>query len=188
MKKCRQLLVGGVLAASLQASAVCAADVGAKLQICGSCHGENGVPDDPTVPILWGQQKAYLEKQLRDYRGGARDSQIMSSMAESLTTADVPDVATFLANRKWPDARRGVPQPPPDAVAACQSCHHPNFLGGAAGDETAPRLAGQNREYLAAEMRSFATGGRANHAAMAALMKGLSDGERDAMARYLSGL
>ena len=29
----------------------------AKVQVCGSCHGQNGVPLDPkTMPIIWGQQ------------------------------------------------------------------------------------------------------------------------------------
>jgi cytochrome c553 len=36
-------------------------------QLCAACHGQNGVPTDPnTVPIIWGQERSYLFKQMRD--------------------------------------------------------------------------------------------------------------------------
>ena len=57
-----------------------------QLGVCWSCHGVEGKPKDPSVPIIWGQQAAYLEKQMRDFRSGDRDSQIMASMAESVRT------------------------------------------------------------------------------------------------------
>jgi len=162
----------------------------AKLQICGSCHGNEGEPSDPTVPIIWGQQQAYLEKQLRDYKSGDRDSQIMSSLAESLKKEEVPDVASFFASKKWPQhpADRAAAGSLPDAISACQTCHQVNFLGGPAVGETVPRLAGQTREYLVDAMRSFTNGERDNNAAMAASMKALSTVEREAIARYLSTL
>jgi cytochrome c553 len=52
----------------------------------------------------------------------------------------------------------------------------------------APRLAGQSYEYLVEAMRRYAEGERANNADMANLMKVLSPAEREAMARYISGL
>jgi cytochrome c553 len=63
------------------------------------------------------------------------------------------------------------------------------LLGGlAVGDATAPRLAGQRYEYLVEAMRRFADGERTNNAEMVAAMKAISPVEREAMARYLSGL
>jgi cytochrome c553 len=53
---------------------------------------------------------------------------------------------------------------------------------------TTPRLAGQNYEYLAESMRRFAEGERTNNADMVQIMKGISAADREAMARYLSGL
>ncbi|HUC71796.1 MAG TPA: c-type cytochrome, partial [Stellaceae bacterium] len=70
-----------------------AQSVEAKVQLCASCHGQAGLPSDHTVPIIWGQQAAYLRKQLNDYRSDDRDSQIMSSIAESLTDNEVSQIA-----------------------------------------------------------------------------------------------
>jgi len=182
----------GVILALVAASASstsAADDIEAKLQICGSCHGKDGEPGDPTTPIIWGQQQAYLEKQLKDYKSGVRDSQIMSSLAESLTNEEVPQVAAFLAGKSWPHPTGGgTAKSPPDAVLSCQTCHQANFLGGLAAGETTPRLAGQTREYLMDAMRSFANGERDDNAAMSALMKGVSSTDREAIARYLSSM
>ena len=73
---------------------------------------------------------------------------------------------------------------PPKGIEQCQPCHQPNFEGG----PPAPRLAGLSYEYLLAEMRSFATDARTNNEDMPKFMQALTDGEIDAMARYLSAL
>ena len=52
-------------------------DIAAKVQVCGACHGANGVPTSPTIPVIWGQQQNYLVKQLHDYR--AEDRNMVSS-------------------------------------------------------------------------------------------------------------
>jgi cytochrome c553 len=59
---------------------------------------------------------------------------------------------------------RGTMKSPPDAILGCQRCHQVNFLGGVVAGETAPRLAGQTREYLVDPMPSFANGQRDNNA------------------------
>ena len=53
---------------------------------------------------------------------------------------------------------------------------------------TAPRLAGQSYEYLVEAMRRFAEGERTNNADMMKIMKAISPADREAMARYISGL
>ena len=77
---------------------------------------------------------------------------------------------------------------PPETIAAkmeqCRLCHGRNFEGG----PPAPRLAGLSAEYLLASMQSFADGERTNNLDMPGFMKALTQSERDAMARYLSGL
>ena len=52
----------------------------------------------------------------------------------------------------------------------------------------APRLAGQGYEYLVEAMRRFAQGERKNNDIMTKMMVAMSPAERDAIARYLSGL
>ena len=94
------------------------------LVTCWSCHGAEGLPHDPTVPIIQGQQAKYLEKQLRDFREGDREDQIMSSMAESIPFKDLARAAELIAAKTWP-ARpvEGAPAAEPGVVATCKACH-----------------------------------------------------------------
>jgi len=161
-------------------------DIEAKAQTCATCHGQNGVPTDPkAIPIIWGQQQSYLVKQLRDYRNGERDNPIMSPIAKSLAQEDIRKIAAYFAAKSWPTQRAAATSAsPPNGIAQCQPCHQPNFEGG----PPAPRLAGLSYEYLVATMRNFAADERTNNGDMPKFMHALTDSERDAMARYLSGL
>jgi len=165
-------------------------DIEAKAQVCGTCHGQNGVPTDPkTIPIIWGQQQSYLVKQLHDYRSGDRDNPIMSPIAKGLAQQDLRKISAYFAAKSWPAqhpaaASASPPISPPEGIAQCQPCHQPNFEGG----PPAPRLAGLSYEYLVAAMRSFAADERTNNGDMPKFMQALTDSERDAMARYLSAL
>jgi cytochrome c553 len=69
-------------------------------------------------------------------------------------------------------------------LAVCQACHQQNFVGGL----PAPRLAGQKYEYLVEAMRDYAEGKRTNNTEMMRMMEAVSADEREAIARYLSGL
>src|SRR5262249_20969180 len=173
------------LAALIAAPANAADEVDAKLQVCSSCHGANGVPINATIPIIWGQQEYFLVKQLHDYRIGDLENPVMSAFAKPLTQADLRPAARYFASKTWP--ARSTPAAstsPPDGMAVCQICHQQNFVGGL----PAPRLAGQSYEYLVEAMRRFAEGERTNSADMTNLMKALSPAEREAMARYISSL
>jgi cytochrome c553 len=161
------------------------AEFGAKLLVCNACHGENGVPKEATIPIIWGLQENYLVKQLHDYQSGGRDIEVMSWMAKDLSQADLGPAAAYFAKKNWPARSAGAASmSPPAGVAACQICHQQDFIGGLPG----PRLAGQRYEYLVEVMRRYAEGERTNNADMVNLMKPLSPAEREAMARYISGL
>jgi cytochrome c553 len=173
-----------------------AADVNeAKVRVCNSCHGPDGVPPSPTTPIIWGQQLNYLVKQMRDYRSGDRNnSPIMSAIVRDVQEDDAPKLAAYYAAKSWPARQAAaataaaLPAAPPQGIAdkieTCRACHAQNFEGGA----PAPRLAGLSYEYLVASMKSFADGRRTNNADMPGLMKALTESERDAMAKYLAGL
>jgi cytochrome c553 len=74
------------------------ADVAAgrkRAAVCFACHGEDGVSKNPMYPHLSGQQRAYLEKQLRDFRDGRRVDSAMSAMAKSLTDDDIRNIAAY---------------------------------------------------------------------------------------------
>src|SRR5215467_10892207 len=91
-----------VIVAALGAPAGAAEGIEAKLQICSSCHGENGQPIDATIPNIWGQTEYFLVKQLHDYRAGDRDNLIMASMAKRLTQAELRPAAQFFSKKTWP--------------------------------------------------------------------------------------
>jgi cytochrome c553 len=187
-KHLHDAVIAIVVLSSFVLPAIAGETIDTRLVICGSCHGADGKPADPSIPIIWGQQQRYLEKQLRDYKSGDRGSQIMSSMAEGLRTDEISEVAASFAGKNWPRQHGGSGYRPPDATSACQTCHGEDFLGGAVTGTVAPRLAGQSQEYLVDAMHSFASGERDNNPEMSTLMKGLSAAEREALAHYLSGL
>src|ERR1700722_10502544 len=81
-------------------------DIEAKVQVCSTCHGQNGVPTDPkTIPIIWGQQESYLVKELHDYRSGDRDNPIMMPIAQNLAQDDLRKLAAYFAAKSWPAPR-----------------------------------------------------------------------------------
>jgi len=159
--------------------------LGAKLLVCNTCHGTDGVPKHGAAPIIWGLQENYLLKQLHEFQSKARDNDVMTWMATALTQAELGPAAAYFAKKNWP-ARptNAVSASPPSAIAVCQICHQQDFAGGLTG----PRLAGQRYEYLIEAMNKFAKGQRTNNADMVKIMEAISPAEREAMARYISGL
>jgi cytochrome c553 len=54
------------------------AQIANKVKVCAGCHGEQGVPIQKVMPVIWGQNAGYLFYQLRDFKSGARKNDIMS--------------------------------------------------------------------------------------------------------------
>jgi YVTN family beta-propeller protein len=65
--------------------------------MCAGCHGNNGISITNEFPNLAGQKLAYLQKQLHDFKAGKRQNATMNAMAQSLTTADIKDLATYFS-------------------------------------------------------------------------------------------
>ena len=132
-----------------------------------------------------GQQENYLVKQLHDFQSGDRNVEVMTWMATTLSQPELGSAAAYFAKKGWPARPAAAASTsPPGAAAVCEICHQQNFVGGLA----APRLAGQSYEYLVEAMRRFAEGERTNNADMMKIMEAISPAEREAMARYISGL
>jgi cytochrome c553 len=162
-----------------------------KAQLCSACHGDNGMPPQQPVPVIWGQQLGYLYLELRDYKSGARKNDQMSAVVAGLERDDMMALAQYFSQKPWPS----LGQPPaPQAVAAqalrattsvvCTSCHQEGYKG----EGTQPRLAGQQKDYLAQTMLDFRDGRRANNPGMSDLMKSISETDIAPIAEYLAGL
>jgi cytochrome c553 len=188
----------GLLAGGLRAPAV-AADAAAQAQACDACHGGDGLPISATIPIIWGQQSSYLYKELHDFHSGDRKSPIMAPLVHDISLDDLRTLANYFAAKAWPTSNTapagrvagpssGDATPPPaeiaDKIEMCKACHQPNFTGGDPG----PRLAGLSAEYLASQMHAFADGTRTNNLDMPGFMRALTVSDREAIAKYLSGL
>jgi len=168
-----------------------AASLQDNVAMCAACHGENGVPQEKTTPVIWGQTEGYLYLQLRDYKRGDRKNDQMNPIAEQLARDDMFALAKVFSQKKWPS----LGQPPASAdVAAqarrangsvgCTGCHQDSYLG----EGTQPRLAGQWKEYMLQTMLDFRTRARGNNPGMSDLMRATSEDDLKAMADYLAGL
>ena len=74
-------------------------DAAAGIVKCASCHD---AADKTATPFLKAQHASYLEKQLRDWRSGARQNdltRIMPAIAAKLTDGDIGALAAFLASQ-----------------------------------------------------------------------------------------
>jgi cytochrome c553 len=183
----RSLLSLAVLLATVPAYA---AGVEETAQICSGCHGEAGIPQEKTTPVIWGQNEGYLYLQLRDFKSGARKSEIMGPVAQSLEKDAMKALAAYFSQKKWPDIQQAYA---PNDVAAtatktiesigCKACHLDQFQG----DGTTARLAGQQREYLQATMMAFRDRSRGNNPGMSDLMNAATPDSITAIAQYLAG-
>ncbi len=171
-----------------------AADINAgrqKAQVCIACHGPGGNSADPAVPSLAAQPKQFIVTQLFLFREGDRKNPLMSPQAANLTNADLNDLAAyFSAQARAPLAHTTTP----DKAAAgrrlteqyhCVSCHGPALMG----QQHIPRLAGQQPEYLRAQLRGFKTFTRFDmDGQMSSAAQLLSDADIEILADYLAGM
>jgi cytochrome c553 len=176
----------------LISSAALAADpVEDKAKLCVTCHGEQGIPQLKTTPVIWGQNAGYLFLQLRDFQSGARKNDLMSPIAATLAKEDLLPLAIYFSKLKWPNLQ----QPPaPQDVATkalkanssvgCTGCHLDHFQG----DGSTARLAGQQHDYLIKTMTDFRGRTRGNNPGMSDLMNAASPDDLAALADYLAGL
>jgi cytochrome c553 len=168
-------------------------------QVCAACHGVDGNSPLSLNPSLAGQHPEYLLKQLTEFKSGARSNPVMAGMVANLSPDDMRNLAAYYSSQipkqlgaKDKDLvaqgrklyRGGNPS---NSVAACAGCHSPNGSGIPA---QYPRLASQHADYVAAQMKAFRAGDRANdpNQMMRATAVKLTDKEIAAVAEYISGL
>ena len=142
---------------------------------CASCHGATGTGNlSLGAPNLTLFSDAYLERQLRGFREGWRDTtdpytQTMSAAVGALDTGVVTEA--LLAINRLPDSREisvakllaGDTDRGADLYTAyCGACHGTNAGGNDALG--APSLLGLDAHYLARQYRHFSEGRRGFHA------------------------
>lgn len=168
-----------------------AQDISARLEMCKTCHGEAGIPQEKDTPIIWGQSYYYLYVQLKDYKATRRANDIMNPIAADMTKEDMQALAKYFSGQTWPymsfeatDADVALAQQ--GAVAgACTTCHLGSYHG---NNSDVPRIAGQQSAYLERTMIEMRTRVRANNPFMTDLLSTYGDGDLAAMAHWLAGM
>ncbi|MBU6444058.1 MAG: c-type cytochrome [Alphaproteobacteria bacterium] len=167
---------------------------------CSYCHGKDGICPSAQFPNLAGQTQTYLVTQLQNFRGHMRGDPLakayMWSMAGSLSDQRIKRIADYLSSLPPPKGSPGEDLGQVAAgktiydqgitsenVPACGACHGPT----AAGSDMFPRLAGQHREYLVAQLQAFRSNAR-NNAIMHGNVEHMTDEQIHEIAAYLASL
>ena len=141
----------------------------ASFAVCQACHGANGMGNKAlNAPRIAGQEPWYLERQLKNYKGGIRgadpkDTYGMQMRPMALTLANdqaVSDMAAFLSS--MPVSISSESTVKGDATAGkasymiCQTCHGPK--GGGNRALNSPKLTGLQDWYIVRQLKNFKAG------------------------------
>ncbi|HSN21397.1 MAG TPA: c-type cytochrome [Usitatibacter sp.] len=194
------------------AAPACRADAGAGRELatsgapggvgaCSTCHGAQGEGQPQAgFPRRAGQGRAYLVKQLRDFRAGRRHNPVMEPVAKALDEKQLGDAADYFSSLPGTAARVSFDDTPKSdgerialrgdwdhGVPGCFKCHGE---GGRGIAPHFPAIAGQGATYTSKQLRDWKSGARANDAQglMKSVADHLPDSEIDVVAGWLASL
>lgn len=170
---------------------------------CVACHGMDGNSINPIWPNLAGQHEAYLDRQLKMFRGGQRENALMQPMVAGLSDQDIADLSAYFssqtqklqaANPELVELGRKIYQGGDKErnIPACMSCHGPTGQGNPMSKY--PVLANQHAAYTAIQLRAYKAGNVMNNnddvngQIMADVAAYMTEQEIDAVASYVQGL
>jgi len=171
------------------------------VNMCATCHGPTGVSTQPKVPRLAGQQRDYLEVQLKAFRTKSRNDPeahtFMSSIASTLNDNVVAGLADYYSAQtpgKGRESGRDAIQIAQGerlyqngdrdrGIAACSACHGTK----GEGMSVFPRLAGQHAYYLGTQMQALQNKLRESPV-MHGVIKNLTIEDIQVLAYYLESL
>ena len=159
----------GIMTAENASAAGDATKGKAAYAVCAACHGANGMGNKAlNAPKIAGQEPWYLERQLKNFKGGIRgahhkDPYGMQMRPMALTLANdqaVSDMAAFLSS--MPVSKSSESTVKGDATAGkasymiCQTCHGPK--GGGNKALNSPKLSGLQDWYIVRQLKNFKAG------------------------------
>ena len=203
MKFLFQVAASLLFIVSMQAVAEGDAAAGqAKAAICAACHGPDGNSMVPNWPKLAGQHPAYIVRQFKLIKSGARPVPEMVGIAAAISDQDIEDIAAYFSSQQRKggiadkalasagerlfragNAKTGVP--------ACMACHGPDGAGNPLAGY--PALAGQHAVYTESLLKRFRSGENwgekdTNSQVMDGVAVSLRDNEIAALASFIEGL
>jgi cytochrome c553 len=164
--------------------------------LCATCHMQNGWgKQDGSFPVIAGQHRNVLIKQLSDIRTKNRDNPTMYPFTDPASIGGIQgisDVTSYIASMEK-DPKPGIGNGQNLKMAKdiymkdCVQCHGDGGQGN--NDAFYPSLKGQHYHYLLRQLKWIRDGYRKNsNPLMVTKVKSLSDEELDAIADYLSRL
>jgi cytochrome c553 len=162
--------------------------------VCRACHTTGTLQSTTVIPNIWGQSEGYIYIQLRDFKSGARNAPedaAMRGFVATMSDKDMLEIAKYVSTQPWPNVepvsadtallKKGAYA---TTLIGCSGCHFNNWKGFSAN----PRIGDQSTAYLAATIRQFRNGSRANSPGMSDLVRTLDEGDIDAVAAYLNAV
>lgn len=164
--------------------------------LCASCHLEDGMgKKNGSFPVIAGQHRKVLIKQLADIRARNRQNPTMYPFSDPATIGSVQsitDVTAYIASLpvvSKPGVGKGDYLELGKNIyqQRCQQCHGSNGEGN--NDAFFPKLQGQHYAYLLRQLKWIKHGYRKNsNPVMVEVLKDLAENELDAISDYLSRL
>lgn len=166
---------------------------------CGSCHGRDGISNDPFYTNIAGMMPSYIYKQLRDYQDEKRGLETeegpdMIEAVQDLSHQDMADLAAYYGamappapgpkKTMSPELFQLVYKGDPERLLkSCASCHGRNGDGGMFDS---PRINSQYKEFFITSMNEFKNGQRHNdvYSRMRVVAEVLTDEEIEMLAEY----
>jgi sulfide dehydrogenase cytochrome subunit len=144
----KRVLFGMILAGGL-GLAQAADNIEGVAETCNSCHGANGVSENPSMPSIAGQHESYLKKVMLEWKRGERHSDTMVDMIKDYSDEQIVALAAHYGRKPWTP----VPQKLDpnlvrlgrEASRRCAGCHGDT---GVSRDGETPKVNGQWAEYL----------------------------------------
>jgi cytochrome c553 len=164
--------------------------------LCATCHLENGMGKiNGSFPVIAGQHRKVLIKQLADIRARNRHNPTMYPFSDPATIGgaqSIADVTAYIASLRADSTQgKGSGQQLDSGKKIyqqhCQQCHG----GKGEGNNEAffPKLRGQHYAYLLRQLKWIKDGYRKNsNPVMMDKLKNMTEIELDAVADYLSHL
>ena len=172
------LIAAGALVLAASPAAAQDPEAGRRVAgMCRTCHGLDGYAQIPIAPHIGGEPADYIEGQLRAFRSGARQHEMMSVGAGSLSDQQIADVAAWYAAH---GATAELTPDSADAPEACVACHGADGLAVA---PDVPNLAGESNIYIDTQLKAFRSGKR-THEIMSGIAADMTDAEIRAAADW----
>jgi cytochrome c553 len=194
MIKLLTAFISAISMATLLCASAWAQDIEAgrtKSQACAACHGADGNSIAPMFPNLAGQTWRYIYIQLKDFKEERRSNPMMDPIVKTLSRQDMIDIANFYAAQsakpstfKADETKIKLGKAKADETL-CTMCH----LGGFAGQNEIPKVAGQQYDYIVQQLLDFKARKRTNDAGnMTSVSQTLSVVDIENLGHYITSL